>query len=695
MTRGSTAIALILTVQLMSPPTLLAAEAPGAPGTPSQDRDGAVPERPENRPIESARLQEAAALAASAPRPAPPEGAPPQPAAPAAVSQAPNHAARPDYTRGAVWWPNFTRVYKRPYVADVNLSNSVRLDQLLRDGNLYLSLEDAIALALENNLDIAYMRYEPLIADTDILRSRAGGSVRAMGAQVSSQSTGGSAGGGGGGGINIPQVSVGAAGGPPIPQLEPVLTGTSSWAHRSNPTTSNFTTGTNTFISEGANNGITYSQAFLTGTAFSLSFNTSNTSNNSLRNNFNPSTTSSARLDFRQSLTQGFGRSVNSRNIRIARNNREVSDLAFKQQVIQTVSQIQNLYWDLVSYNEDVRVKQQSLQLSEKLYNDNKRQVEIGTLAPIEIVRAEAEVAARQQELTASLTLVQQQETLIKNAISKSGVADVRISDVRIIPTTRITVPTVEPIEPVQDLISMALQSRPELAQSRIRLTNADISIKAVRQAMLPQVDFVAYMTNNALAGSLNPNVLPIPGQPVAVPSEFFLGGVGTTLSQIFARNFPDYSVGVNLTIPIRNRAAQADMVAAELQHRQQEIRMQQAENSVRVDVRNSLIALQQARARVDSAIKSRVLQEQTLDAEQKKYALGASTIFLVIQAQRDLALARSVEVAAMNNYTKARVELDRATGQTLAKNNISLDEAYEGTVKRPPDPIPQRAPGD
>jgi outer membrane protein TolC len=477
--------------------------------------------------------------------------------------------------------------------------------------------------------------------------------------------------------------------------LEPVLTGTSSWAHRSNPTTSNFTTGTNTFISEGANNGITYSQAFLTGTAFSLSFNTSNTSNNSLRNNFNPSTTSSARLDFRQSLTQGFGRSVNSRNIRIARNNREVSDLAFKQQVIQTVSQIQNLYWDLVSYNEDVRVKQQSLQLSEKLYNDNKRQVEIGTLAPIEIVRAEAEVAARQQELTASLTLVQQQETLIKNAISKSGVADVRISDVRIIPTTRITVPTVEPIEPVQDLISMALQSRPELAQSRIRLTNADISIKAVRQAMLPQVDFVAYMTNNALAGSLNPNVLPIPGQPVAVPSEFFLGGVGTTLSQIFARNFPDYSVGVNLTIPIRNRAAQADMVAAELQHRQQEIRMQQAENSVRVDVRNSLIALQQARARVDSAIKSRVLQEQTLDAEQKKYALGASTIFLVIQAQRDLALARSVEVAAMNNYTKARVELDRATGQTLAKNNISLDEAYEGTVKRPPDPIPQRAPGD
>ncbi len=606
-----------------------------------------------------------------------------------------NGQPRPDYTRGAIWWPNFTRVYKQPHIAEVNLTNSPRIDQLLRDGNLYLSIEDAIALALENNLDIAYMRYEPLIADTDILRARAGGTTRAAGAQPSNLSTAGSAGGGAGGNIAIPQVTAGAAGGPPIPALDPVLSGSTSWAHRSTPTTSNFTTGTNTFISEGATNGITYSQAFLTGTAFSLAFNTSNSTNNSLRNNFNPSTTSNASLNFRQSLTQGFGRSINSRQIRIARNNREVSDLAFKQQVIQTVSQIQNLYWDLVSYNEDVRVKQQSLALSEKLYNDNKRQVEIGTLAPIEIVRAEAEVAARQQDLTASITLVQQQETLVKNAISKNGVADPRLADAHIIPTTRISVPTVEPIEPVQDLVAMALQSRPELAQSRIRLTNADISLRAVRQAMLPTVDFVASMTNNALAGAVNPNVLPIPGQPLVVPSEFFIGGVGRTLSQIFSRNFPDYSVGVQLNIPIRNRAAQADMAAAGLQHRQQEIRLQQAENAVRVDVRNALIALQQARARVDSAIKSRVLQEQTLDAEQKKYALGASTIYLVIQAQRDLAQARSVEVAAMNNYTKARVQLDLATGQTLAKNNISLEEAWEGTVKRSPDPIPQRQPGE
>ena len=631
------------------------------------------------------------------------QGAPP--AAPETPAAEPARVApiSPDYTKGAVWFLNFTNVYKTPYVAEVDLANSNRIERLLRDGNLYLSLEDAIALALENNLDIAYMRYEPLLADTDILRSRAGAGVRLSGTQVSSQSTGvsatGAAAGGAGSAVTtaggVSTAVTGAAAGPPLPQLDPVLSGTIGWAHRSNPQTSNFTTGTNTLIFEQASNGLQYSQAFLTGTSVSLGFNSFNTTSNSVRNNFNPSVTSNLALNFRQSLTQGFGRSINARNIRIARNNREVSDLLFKQQVIQTVAQIQDLYWDLVSFIEDVRVKQQSLQLSEKLYNENKRQVEIGTLAPIEIVRAEAEVAAGQQNLTLSQTQVQQQETILKNALSKSGVASPSLAEAHLIPTTTITVPTVEAIEPIQDLMSTALQSRPELAQSRIRLTNSDISIRATRNAMLPTLDFVGGLTNNALAGEVNHNLLTIPGQAAPLPSQFFLGGIGTTLTQIFARNFPDYSVGLQLTVPVRNRAAQADMAAAQLQHRQSEIRLRQAENGVRVEVRNALIGLQQARARMEAATKARVLQEQTLDAEQKKYALGASTIYNVILAQRDLASARSIEVAAMNNYTKARVEIDRATGQILAKHNISLEEAYQGNVSKPPDPIPARRTGD
>ena len=603
----------------------------------------------------------------------------------------------PDYTKGSVWWPHFLSPYKPLTVPEVNLANSDRLERLLRDGNLYLSLDDAVALALENNLDIAYMRYEPLIADTDILRARAGGFTRGGTTGVSSQSTGTSATGGadtsatGGGRTTVPLVSASTGGGPAIPQLEPVLSGNTTWGHRSSPLTNTITTGTNTLINEQLNSGITYSQAFLTGSAISFNFSSFTTNSNALRNIFNPSLNSSLGLNFRQSLTQGFGRSLNSRQIRIARNNREVSDLSFKQQVITTVSQIQNLYWDLVSFNEDVRVKQQSLQLAQKLLNDNKRQVEIGTLAPIEIVRAEAEVAAREQDLTVSQTQVQQQETILKNALSKSGVASPLIAEAHIVPTSRITVPKVEPIEPIQDLIGSALQSRPELAQSRIRLTNSDISLKAVRNSMLPSVDLIGTLTNNALAGQVNERFAAFPGTSQQAPSPFFLGGLGTTMSQIFARNFPDYSVGVRLNVPLRNRAAQADMVSAQLQYRESEIRLRQAENAVRVEVKNALVALQQARARMGAATKSRLLQEQTLDAEQKKYALGASTIYMVIQAQRDLAQARSVEVAAANNYTKARVEVDRSTGQTLAKNNIVLEEAYNGVVIKPPDPIPAR----
>ncbi|MBI3665031.1 MAG: TolC family protein [Acidobacteria bacterium] len=239
--------------------------------------------------------------------------------------------------------------------------------------------------------------------------------------------------------------------------------------------------------------------------------------------------------------------------------------------------------------------------------------------------------------------------------------------------------------------MSTALQARPELAQSRIRLTNADISLKATRNALLPTVNLVGTLTNNALAGQVNPEYLVFPGTQAPPISGFFLGGFGTNLSQIFARNFPDYGVGFQVNVPLKNRSAQADVATAGLQYRESEIRLRQAENAVRVEVKNALIGLQQSRARLDAAVKSRVLQEQTLDAEQKKYALGASTIFLVIQAQRDLATARSLEVTAMNNYTKAHVEMDRATGMTLTKNNISVDEAYTGNVSKPPAPLPTR----
>ena len=606
-----------------------------------------------------------------------------------------------DYSTG----PGFRDVYKTPEVPEVDMANSPRLDRLLRGGKLYLSLSDAIALAIENNLDIAYARYGPRIADTDILRTKSGQQLRGVQTQVSTLSTGQSAAGGGGGagggdvsgitgragGVGGGAQGVGDAStffGSAVPSLEPTLTGGLDWGHFSNPQTSSFVSGTNTFVFETSNSNIGIQKGFLTGTNVSLDWRNTLNDTNSLRANFDPSLRSNVTLRISQSLLQGFGRSVNSRNIRIAKNNREVSDLAFETQVIATVTQVQNLYWDLVSFRAEVRSREEDLRLAQKLYEDNKRRVEIGVLAPIEIVRAEAEVASREQDLTLAVTRVQLQETTIKNAVSKNGLASPSILDVEIVPTDRIEVPDIEEIQPLQDLMRLALQSRPELAQSRIQLKNQDISLKGVRNAMLPQVSIFADLTNNALAGRLNENFVGFPGIENVV-SDFFVGGLGTSLSQVLRRNFPDYQIGVRVSFPLKNRRAQADMTATLLERRQDDIRLRQQENSIRAEVRDAVIGVQQARARFTAAEKTRILQERTLDAEQKKFKLGASTIFFVVEAQRDLALARSAEIAAQNNYIKSKVALDRATGKTLGVNNIAIDEAYDGRVSKSPDPIP------
>jgi outer membrane protein len=401
-------------------------------------------------------------------------------------------------------------------------------------------------------------------------------------------------------------------------------------------------------------------------------------------------------LQVTQHLMQGFGKAVNNRNIRIAKNNMQISDLSFKAQIINTVVGVSNLYWDTVSFSEDVKVKRQALALSQKLYEDNKKQVEIGTLAPIEIIRAEAEVAARQQDLTISETQLLQQETVLKNALSKTGLASPSLTEARVIPTDHIEMPATEAIQPMQDLVGKAMDSRPEIEQSRINIENAKIGLKGSRAALLPTVDAFMDFKNNSLAGELNslPVLSTVPGVPPsfrtpASVDQFFLGGYGKALGQVFSRNFPDYSVGVTLNIPLRNRAAQADMTRDQLSVRQSELRLQAQLNQVRVEVQNALIGLQQGRARYQAAYKSRILQEQTLDAEQKKYALGASTIYFVIQAQRDLATAQGAEVAALATYSRARVEMDRAVGQTISANNIMVDEAMKGSISKPPAMLP------
>lgn len=595
--------------------------------------------------------------------------------------------------------------YKVREVMPIRLANSNRLDSLLRAGKVYLSLRDAIALALENNLDIELQRYGPEVARATLLRAEAGGLLRGVPPTIQqgpssaqAQVTGGTTGAAGVGGRGSDSTTGGGSGtggtiisatGTAIQNLDPVFVSTFNIGHNTRPQANTVTTGLTALTFDSHSHSYAVQKSFLTGTTASFGWNNVSSRANNPLSDINPSSTANFQLQISQRLLQGFGRAVNDRNIRIARNNLRASDLQFQQQLIVTISAVTNLYWDLVSFLEDVKVKQQSVALAQKLYEDNKKQVEIGTLAPIEIVSAEAEVARRQQELTVAETLVLQQETILKNVLSRTGTINPVVAEARIVPTDRIR-PSDDPIPPVQDLYEMALKNRPDLAQTRVNIENAKIGLKGSRSQLLPSLDVQANLQNNALVGQVNTVPVP-PGRPVTPrnPDPFFIGGFPRAMSQLFRRNFPDYSVGFQLNIPIRNRSAQADMILDQLSLRQSELNEQRLLNSLRVDVQNAVIGLTQARARYETAMKERVLQEQTLDAEQKKYALGASTVFFVIRYQRDLAQAQSNEVAALSIYQKARTQLEQVTAQTLAVANVDLGEAMAGQVRRAPDPLP------
>ena len=632
------------------------------------------------------------------------------------LASAQTFRSRPvDYSEGASSWPPFANIFDAPEVPEISLRNSGRLEALLHDAKLYLSLSDALALAIENNLDIAWSRYGPKSAANDLMRSKSGAQLRGVQNQISTLSTGlGDTGGGGpvgqatgitqragGGGAGLVGAGAGGGGGgagsigdastffgTQAVNLDPSMFGNIDWGHFSNPQTSNFVTGTNTLVREISNSQLGIRQGFPTGATMALVWSNSRAETNSLRTNFNPSLISALTLRMTQPLLQGFGIAVNTRNIRVASNNHEISNLQFKRQVEEVVTRVAGIYWGLVSLRAQVESQRQNLELANKLYSDNKRRVEIGTLAPIEIIRAEAEVAAREADLTAAQTEVQLQETLLKDAISVNGIASPTLQHAEIIPTDEIRVDMDQQIEPLPVLMDLALSARADMAQNRIRMRNTELGLSGVKNGMLPSADLTVDLTNNALAGAVNQQFLASPGQSDFV-SPFFLGGLATAGGQLLRRNFPDYQIRLQLNIPLKNRQARADYTAALLEQRQQEIQLVQAENAIRSEVQSAVIRIQQARARYSAALKAQELQQAALDAEQKRYDLGASTIFQVVQAQRDLANSRTSLIATMNEYANARINLDQSTGHTLTTHNISIAEAYDGVVSRRPDPLP------
>jgi outer membrane protein len=624
-----------------------------------------------------------------------PPPAAPQPQAPAIpVSLG---LGKHDFSNGPRAFPTLLAPYRPIPIEHPDLTNSPRIDQLIHDGKLQITLQDAVELALENSLDIVIQRYLPWQADTDILKTKSGGFARGINSTAAE--------------VFTSTASV------PTLQLDPLLTANVSIADQNVPINNPFISGTgtgtgttsNTLTPEAFKNHAStfnfgYTQGWTSGTTFSAAWDNQRSSSSPTADFFIPSVSSSLTAQVSQQLLNGFGFDVNRRNIIIAKNNRKIADLVFVQQAITTVTNTITAYWELVYARENVKVEQQAVAVSQKLYNDNKKQLEIGTMAPLDVTRAQSELASDQGNLLVAQTTQLQDEQVLKNAISKDPLAT-NLINVEIIPADLPSRPENIEAPSFEDAIKEAFTKRPDVLEQIYNLKNADVDLRATANALLPVLTLTGTYTSSGLAGNSaipGTSVVTIAGSTIPVvdangnPVSITQGGAqvpifvptvsttntttgivhqgfGNAQNQIFSNKFPSYTAGLNLTLPLRNRSAQADNARAILTQRQIEAQTLQIKNAALLDVRNTFIALEQDRARVDVAVKARQLQQETFDAEQKKYQLGASTVYLVIQTQRDLVTAQGTELRALADLVEAKANYERAVGRTLETNRVTI----------------------
>jgi outer membrane protein TolC len=581
-----------------------------------------------------------------------------------------------------------------------DLGNSADINSLIHDGKLYLSLQDAITLGLENNLDIAIARYNLPIAATDLQRADAGGSIRGVNTGVIQNTPGagvggiGSAAGAGAGGTSggTGGAGAGAAGlvqntlgtGTQIASYDPLIIGSGGVDAQTLPVVNQQVYGVPSLETHTTTGDFTYTQGFSPGTRLEFDFYNQRQSVNSPFFNLSPSLSSNYRFELTQPLLAGFGFLPNKRFMYIAKNNQKISDLAFKAQLVATVTQIENIYWDLFNAYQDEQVQERSLQFAQQTYDNGKQQLDLKAIPEMEVLRDEAEVAKRDQDVTVAKTNLQLQELLMKNAITKNLNDSVLVA-MPVVPTAQMHMGNDLTQANMNDLVTEALQNRPDLAESQLDLRNREITRKTARNALLPTVNLVGYIAGSGLGGPLNPNYgvgYPdgsLPPNTTNLPSNF-----GGALQDTFNNSSPEYYVGGQISIPIRNRVAKADQYRAELEYRQAQILQQEQRKQILIEVENAQYAFEQSRARVDSARKARDLAQKTFGIMQQEQKLGAGSSYQTLSAQHDLALAESDLVAAMTAYEKARVELDRAVGTTLEGNHISVSDAKTGQVRQP-----------
>jgi len=591
------------------------------------------------------------------------------------------------------------RVFGNPFntfrptsIPKASFSNSVRLTDLAKDGKIYLSLSDAIALALENNYDLAIARYDLDIADTDILRTRTGqlplgvptGLVTGtLSGSTSTLSVGGGPGGttvgSGGAGSGASGLTLTTAGAGPTPEnLEPYLSSTLQFDRASAPSTSFFTGGTSTTNTY----NVGYNQGFVTGTNLAVTFdNVYATSTNGVTE-FSPQYNSNFKAQLTQHLLQGAGIWVNKRFIYQAINDRRIADSGFRQQILYTVNQVESIYWSLVQAYEDVQSKERAVTQSTQVASDNRKQLQIGTMAPLDVVNADQSVASDKQALISAQLALNYQQQIIKQAIARN-LNDPVLSQAAVIPTDRVSVAEIpEEKQAVEELVQQAFQQRPELEQAVLTLRNDEITLKGAKNALLPTVDLFAYLAGQGVAGKINPD-LDCAFYGSTCPTS--TGGYGTALDSAFNNSSPDKGVGFNITIPIGNKLAQSVQARSLMEYRQAELRLEQLYTQIRMQVVNQQFALTNDRAQVLASQAARDYNNQSLDAEEKKLHLGASTTALVLQQQRSLASAEDSEIAAEAQYAKDRATLYQILATTMQHYGVNLNDAVTGDVKTAP----------
>ncbi|MCU1238022.1 MAG: outer rane efflux protein [Candidatus Solibacter sp.] len=583
--------------------------------------------------------------------------------------------------------PAVLRPYLPQIVPPVRLYNSNRLSTLMRAGKLYLTVQDAIALAVENNLGLEINRYGPLLAQSALERAQAGGPLRGVpsaSAQVSSVNAGvgvngstqsaglGGGGGGGNGGSsgNAAIQQVGAI----TPNLDPVLQSTTTQAHLTQPQANTVLSQTNALVQKVRTTNSVVQMGLLTGGTVQFRNYEQRLSENSPSDSLNPAVGPHMDIALRQNLLQGFGVRLNDRNIRISMINVTASRESFRSQLLDVVAGVVSQYWDVVTANDEMKARQQSQQNAEKFFEDTKKEIAAGALPRVELPRAQAEVATRRQDLTIALANLRQREYALKESLVR--VLDPAVEAAEIVPLDRIQIPDTDDLPPLRQLVSTAMAKRPDVLVSAFRDQTSEIALLGTENPLLPNLQVTAQSFNRGVAGTPQASS---GGQA----NPYFSGGYGTALGQIFRRNFPNYSAGASFSIPIGNRTAQGDYGIDQLQYRQSQVSSQRDINNIVVDISARMSAVRQARSRHTAAVNTRALQEQLLAADRTKFASGIATFNDIINDQRALVTAQISEVNALSSYARARVSLDQTLGETLERNGVSLEEGLKGKVNR------------